>query len=384
MADAWRAFWVSRVVVWAAGVLAVVVYGLHGRNAELFDPAGLTRPFGAAGDVLVAPAARWDAMWFLAIADDGYEGQRAAFFPLYPLLVRLVAVVVREPVVAGIAVSLACLFGALVVLHRLVALDFGREPAALTVLLVAVFPGALWFSAVYSEALFLLLSAAAVYAARTGRWAWAGAAGALAASSRSAGLVLLVPLGLLWWSQSRRPREAAWLALVPLGLLAFCGLLALAGEDPWGPLRAQEAWMRSFAGPFAGAVQGARAAWDGARAILAGDPRPIGPYDAFWLDVGLFATLVAVLAALAGAVRRLPPAYWAYAVAALALPLSYPVEGQPLMSLPRFAAVLWPLHLWRALWLLRRGTTTRRVVVGASLAGLAAVSAEVATWGWVA
>jgi hypothetical protein len=44
-------------------------------------------------------------------------------------------------------------------------------------------------------------------------------------------------------------------------------------------------------------------------------------------------------------------AYWAYALAALALPLSYPVEGQPLMSLPRFAAVLWPLHLWLALWL---------------------------------
>ena len=384
MADAWRAFWVSRALVWVAGVAAVVVYGLHGDNAGLYDPAGLTRPFGEVGDALVAPAARWDAMWFLAIAEDGYEGQRAAFFPLYPLLVRMLAPVAVGPVVAGIAVSLACLFGALVLLHRLVALDFGREAAALTVLLVALFPGALWFSAVYSEALFLLLSAGAVYAARTGRWAWAGVAGALAASTRSAGLVLLVPLALLWWSHGRRPRDAAWLALVPLGLVAFSVLLALSGEDAWGPLRAQEAWMRSFAGPFAGVVHGADAAWDGARAILAGDPRPVGPYDAFWLDVGLFATLVAVLVALAGAVRRLPPAYWAYAVAALALPLSYPVEGQPLMSLPRFAAVLWPLHLWLALWVLGRGTATRRIVVGLSAGGLAAVSAEVATWGWVA
>jgi hypothetical protein len=386
--DAWRAFWISRAVVWVAGVAAFVLAGLHGRNAEAFDQDGLTRPFGEAGDALVAPAARWDAMWFLTIAEDGYDGQRAAFFPLYPLLVRAAAVAVRSDVVAGILVSLACFGAALVLLHLLVALDFGREVAATCVLLVAVVPGAMWFSAIYSEALFLLLSVGAVYAARTGRWAWAGSAGALAASTRSAGLVLVVPLVLLWWQREKTGSDpvfsAAWIGLVPFGLLAFCGLLALAGEDPWGPLRAQEAWMRSFAGPFMAIPQGAEAAWDGARAIVAGDRRPLAPFDVAWLDVGLFATLVAVLGTLAGAIRRLPPAYWAYALAALALPLSYPVEGQPLMSLPRFAAVLWPLHLWLALWLVRRGTATRRVVVVASLAGLAAVSAEVATWGWVA
>lgn len=384
LADAWRAFWVSRAVVWVAGVGAVALFGLHGRNPEDFDPRGLTRPFGEVGDALVAPAARWDAMWFLSIAEDGYDGQRAAFFPLYPLLVRVVAWAVREPVIAGIAVSLACLLGALVLLHVLVALDFGREAAALTVLLVALFPGALWFSAIYSEALFLLLSVGAVLAARTGHWAWAGAAGALAASTRSAGLVLVVALGLLWWAQGRRPRDLAWLALVPAGLLAFSALLALSGEDPSAPLDAQEAWMRSFAGPFLAIPAGVQAAWEGAGAIVAGDPRPAAPFDVAWLDVGLFATLVAVLGALAIAVRRLPVAYWAYALGALALPLSFPVDGQPLMSLPRFVAVLWPLHLALALWLAGRGRTPRRAVVVAFGAGLAAVSAEVATWGWVA
>jgi hypothetical protein len=55
------------------------------------------------------------------------------------------------------------------------------------------------------------------------------------------------------------------------------------------------------------------------------------------------------------------------------------------MSLPRFLAVLWPLHLWLALWLLdRRGPAARRVVLGAFLAGLVAVSALVSTWNWVA
>ncbi len=382
---AWRAVWLSRAVVWVAGVTAVAVAGLHDRNAGAFDPDGLTRPFGAVGDALVAPGARWDAMWFLTIAEDGYDEQRAAFFPLYPALVRVLGWLLGSPVVAGIALSLACFVAALVLLHLLVALDHGREVAALTVLLVAAVPGALWFSAVYSEALFLLLSVGTLYAARTGRWAWAGAAGALAASTRSAGLVLVVPLALVWWqSTPRRRREAAWIALVPAGLAAFCALLALDGQDALAPFDAQEQWSRSFAGPFAGAVDGAPAAWAGAGTILAGDPRPVAPYDPAWLDVGLFATLLGVLAALALAVRRLPAAWWAYAACALALPLSFPVDGQPLMSLPRFAAVLWPLHLAVALWLVRRGPRVRRAVVAVSLAGLAAVSAEVATWGWVA
>ena len=371
-------------MVWLAGVGAAAAWGAHGRNDRLFDPAGLTRPFGAAGDLLVAPAARWDAMWFLTIARDGYDGTRAAFFPLYPALAGALGEVVRSDLIAGIVLSLGCLVGALVLLHLLVAVDFGREAAALTVLLVAVFPGAVWFSAVYSESLFLLLSVGAVYAARTDRWAWAGAAGALAASTRSAGIVLVLPLAILWWSSRRRPAGAAWIALVPLGLAAFCALLALEGQDAWAPLHAQEQWLRSFAGPFGAVPDAVRAAWDGGRSILRGDPRPADVFDAAWLNLGLLATLAAVLAALAGAARRLPVAYWAYALAALALPLSYPVEGQPLMSLPRFAAVLWPLHLWLALWVLDRGPRTRRVVLAVSLGGLAAVSAEVATWGFVA
>ena len=384
VADAWRAFWVSRVVVWVAGVAAVAVWGVHDRNAAAYDPDGLTRPFGALGDALVAPGARWDAMWFLRIAEDGYDPDSAAFFPLFPLLVRAGAWLTGSPLLTAIVLSLGCLLAALVLLHRLVAIDFGREPARLCVLLVAVFPGALWFSSAYSESLFLALSVGAVLAARLGRWELAGLAGALAASTRSAGLVLLVPLAVLWWGSARRPRDLLGVAAVPLGLVAFCAGLGLAGEDPLAPFAAQETWMRSFAGPF-GAVPPAIAdAWSGSREILAGTPSPPGAFDLRWLNVLTLAALALVLAAGVGAVRRLPAAYALYAVAALALPLSFPVDGHPLMSLPRFAAVLWPLHLWLALWLSRRAPGARWATVAAFAAGLAAVSAEVATWGWVA
>ena len=317
-------------------------------------------------------------MWFLEIARDGYaQAEDAAFFPLYPLLLKMTG----STVVGGVLVSLACFAGALWLLHRLVALDFGEEVARLTVLLVAVFPGAVYFSAVYSESLFLLLSVGAVWFARTERWALAGLAGALATGTRSAGIVLLVPLGLLWWrSRPRRPAGGAWLAAVPFGLLAFCVYLEAELGDGLQVFRAQEAWGRELAVPL---VDAARAAWDGATAILGGEERTWPVYDTAWLDVGLFATLLVTLAALGGALRRLPQAYSLYAAAALALPLAYPAEGQPLMSLPRFVAVLWPLHLWLAIVLVGR-RRARLAVLGAFVAGLALVSGEVSTWGWIA
>jgi Gpi18-like mannosyltransferase len=199
--EAWSALWTSRLVVWAAGVLGLLSFG-RAAGSRAFDPGGLTTPFSYAGDLLVAPAARWDSVWYLAIARDGYadapDHAKAAFYPLYPLLVHAGGWVVRSQLVAGILVSLACFLGALVLLHRLAAIELGQAHARGAVLLVAFFPTAFFFSAVYSESLFLLLSVGTVLAARRGRWAWAGIAGGLAAATRNSGVLLLVPVVLLF------------------------------------------------------------------------------------------------------------------------------------------------------------------------------------------
>jgi hypothetical protein len=406
LAGAWRALWWSRLVVWAGGLAGLAVLGRSGRWRD-FDPGGVTAPFGGAADWLVAPAARWDAVWYLAIANDGYTGPaRAAFFPLYPLLVAAARPVTGSPIVAGLAVSLAALLVALTVLHRLAVLELGRRRAGTAVALVAVFPAAYCFSAVYSESVYLALSIAAIYAARVDRWAWAGVLGMLAATSRSAGVVLVVPLALLYLYGPRgpaptrprrgslRPRfplrpDALWIGLVPLGLAAFIAYLWATGADPLAPFTAQAQWLRTFTGPFAGVWDGAVAAFDGARQLLSGSRMPAyfaaaagDPFVIGAQNLILFAFLVLGLAGTAGALRRLPVAYGGYMVAALALPLSYPVVAQPLMSLPRFLAVLFPLHMWLALRMSRRGL--RRAVITASAAMLAIASAQFAAWEWVA
>jgi hypothetical protein len=373
----------------------------------------LTTPFGYFGNLLAAPFARWDSAWYLSIAHGGYDHEpaRTAFFPLYPLALRGVGAVIGSDLVAGVLISLIAFAVSLVLLYRLVALELDDEVARVTVMLIAFCPMAYFFSAVYSESLFLALSLGCLWSARNGKWAWAGILGALAAAERNSGIALLVPIVLLFLygprtdrapvvvaagSRLRRllPRyrptpSLAWALLVPVGLAAYVVTLALTTGDGLAPFHAQQVWFRHFAGPFGGVWDGAVAAWDGLRQLLHGPPPPIyftksggDPLVVAGQNLMLFGFLVAGAVALVGAFRRLPFAYGAYSLVALAMPLSYPAAPQPLMSLPRYEVVLFPLFIWSAWWIRRRGLTTPAVAAVAVLLGL--FTAEFATWRFVA
>lgn len=384
-----QALIVTRLVLWTAAIAAVELAGISRRAAD-FDPAGLTRPYGHLGDLLLAPVARWDSVWYLSIAHDGYaDATRTAFFPLYPLLAR--------GIVVGVLLSLVATLLGLAALHKLGRLELGEPAARAAVWLLACFPVSFFLTAVYSEGLFLALSVGAFLAARRERWLAAALLGGLAAATRSAGVVLLLPLAMLWWTQDspergarRRLRDGTLLMLVPAGLAAYCIGLALTGHDGLAPFHAQEVWSREFAGPFVGAWDGAVAAFEGGRQLLSGSRTPVyfteaggDPFINAAHNLELFVALAAAVPALIGTFRRLPPAYGVYALAALALPLSWPVAPQPLMSLPRFELALFPLFLWLGWWASRR---RRRlpVLALAMLALQAFAVAEFATWHWVA
>lgn len=459
--DTWRALWVSRLLVWTAGIGAVAVFGVVTKRAA-FDPPHVTSGFGWLGDLLAAPAARWDAAWYLVIAHYGYlpglAAPRSAFFPLYPLGIRGISELGVPPVVAGVLISLVALALALYGIHRLTTLEaprllgaggwrlgadgedagaaggrgggvdgdsYSMDPAArahthtrarggevarLAVLGTALAPMAFYFSAVYSESLYLALSVGVFWCARQGRWAWVGVLGALAGATRSAGLVLVLPVVILYLYGPREDRppdfpaglrriagiryrvcgEALWLLALPLGVLAYAVYLALAGGSALEPFHAQEVWNREFAGPYVAVWDAARAAFEGARQLLSLQRRHVyftlaggDPLVSAEHNVVLFGFLLAAIPAIIGVLRRLPLAYGAYVLAALALPLSYPVAAQPLMSLPRFLLVLFPLFMWLGA-LLERRPRMRFVLLGASALTLVFFAGQFATWHWVA
>jgi Mannosyltransferase (PIG-V) len=442
--DVWRALWTSRVLVWVAGAGAVATLGA-GPVRHAFDPPGVTSGFGWLGDVLAAPAARWDAAWYLVIAHYGYRpdlgaltASRTAFFPLYPLGLRALSDVGLAPVLAGVALSLAALVAGLYALHRLTTLEVARlgrrvrgggtrthtsllagdtllakldarEVARLAVLLTALAPMAFFFSAVYSESLYLALSVGVFLCARRGRWARAALLAALASATRSTGIVLMAPIAMLYLYGPREDRpadfpqarglrqryrlrpDALWVALAPVGLGLYMAHLALAGGDVLAPFHAETVWNRHFAGPYGGVWDGAKAAFEGLRQLLSLQSRHLyypaaggSPSIAAGHNLLLFAFLLGAVPATIGALRLLPAAYGVYVLVALALPLSYPVAPQPLMSLPRFLLVLFPLTMWLAVYLSSRPPALKwMVLVGSGLA-MAFFVGEFATWHWVA
>ncbi len=408
---AWTALWTSRLVVLLAGVLGVLSFGTA-PGARQFDQLRLTAPFGYFGNLLVSPLARWDSAWYLAIAQGGYDHnpERTTFFPLYPMLVRGVGEVFRSDLIAGVVISLVCFAVGLVVLYRLTELELGDERARICVMLLAFSPMAYFFSAVYTESLFLALSVGCIYQARRGRWAWAGVLGAIAAASRNTGVVLVVPIvlfflygpradragplnppaGLLGRLRPRYPlgRELSWALLVPIGLVAYILFLALTTGDGLTPFSAEQYWYHHFAGPLGGVWEGAVAAWDGIRQLLHGPAPPVyftaaggNPLTVAGQNLMLFGFLVLGFVAFVGVVRRLPFAYAAYTFAAIAPALSYPITPQPLDSLPRYEVVLFPLFMWGARWVHARRIEPQVIACLAVLLGL--FTAEFATWRFV-
>ncbi len=417
--ETWRALWISRLLVWLVGAGTVATLGF-GPIRNAFDPPGVTRGFGWLGDLLAAPAARWDSSWYLVIAHYGYHPElgaftsaRDAFFPLYPLGLHALSDLGLQAVLAGVLFSLAAFGLALYGIHRLTELELGGsgrpgggDVARLAVLVTALAPMAFYFSAVYSESLYLALSVGLFWCARQGRWAWAGVLGALATATRSTGLVLALPVLMLYlygpredripdFARRLRPRyrlrpNVMWLALLPAGLGLYAAYLGLSGGDPLAPFHAQDVWGRHFAGPYLGVWDGTKAALEGARQLLSAQRAHVyfpvaggSPFVSAGHNLMLLAFLLASLPLFVIALRALPLAYGVYAIAALALPLSYPVASQPLMSLPRFQVVLFPLSMALAAWLAAR-PRARMPALAVSALLMAFFVAQFATWHWVA
>jgi hypothetical protein len=386
-AEVWRAFWLTRALIWLVGIAAVLVLGTH--DSPRLDGLWLTAPFDSdLANLIVSPAARFDASWYLEIARFGYQlPDQAAFFPLYPGLMALISPFTGSPLVGGIVISSACSLAGMYLLYRLTELDFGWRAARTAIWIVACFPVAFCLSAVYTEGLFLLLSVGAVYAARLGRWPSAAVCAALAATTRSAGILLIAPLAVLYLygpradrapdrhAAGRRPRyrlrpDAALLLAAPAGLLAYMGYLAVALGNPLAAFNAQAGWERIFA-PFAGIALGA---WEAISGLA--DLAPSLADGTLWnvhadpagrlamLNLVLFGFLALGCWLTIEAGRRLPLGYLTYAITSLALPLSVPAAGEPLMSLPRFLLVAFPLWIALALWTLERRRALRGVLAG--------------------
>jgi hypothetical protein len=345
---------------------------------------------GAPGSPFFDMWGRWDSAWYLQITNGGYfftpgKQSAVAFFPLYPLLMSLLKPFTNSALLAGWLISNVCFLLALILLYKLVEREFSDSSiAARAVLYIAIFPTAFFFSAVYSESLFLLLAAASFYFVRQRKWLYAAMSGMFLAATRIVGVTMWLVIIVEWLHvhglqlRTMPPKEMgrnfldalhkdwcslAAIQLIPFGLAAYMLYLQAAFGNPLAFMIAQKDWDNQVRGAL-------MVIWTTVRDLLAGAH--------FWwfapLDLAVFFAALAICWAVW---RRLGSTYGLYSLLCILIPISSTTR-----SMIRYALVAFPLFIILAWW--GRNPRFNRAYVGISAVFLAVFMAIFVSWRFIA
>ena len=333
----------------------------------------------------IAVWARWDALWYARIAELGYAGRfgvddlpgqsgeppATGFYPLMPLLMRVVGWLVGSPLRAALLIANASLLLSLGLLVRMARKLVGDEAAVAAGTLLLLYPPAFFLSAPYSDSLGLALSLACLALALDGRLGAAGVFGFLSALTRPTGVLLAPALWLQWWKTRRANPSSAKSAgswgllagfLPILGMAAFLAYCGAAFGDPFAPFHRQATWRGGMGWPPAIVHE------------LAGGPWSLMATRHSYVELTA-AVLFVALGLLA--FRYLPLPIAVYGLGATLLPL-----WTSLFSFSRLALAAFPVFLTAGALLRRRPSAARAVEAFLAVAlGLFAVLYF--TWNWI-
>jgi hypothetical protein len=320
---------------------------------------------------------RFDGGWYWQIARRGYyydgpdKQSDVAFFPGYPLVMRLLTPIFQHPLIAGIVITVVC--GALVSIlyYRWALRQTDQRTALASLLALLLYPFAYYLSgAVYADAMFMAATIGAFSAVESDKPLLAGVLGAIATATRPVGLAVVIGLVVLTlerrvtpgapatWATLRamfgapkllRPGHALVL-LSPLGLGLFALYLWYTFGDPytfvaaegapgWGHAPGMRTWMKFeiwkiFSRPL----------WTHDQMRVAGHA---------FLTLGSFALTPIVF-------RRFGWGYGIYTLCVLAVPS---VSSKDLVGMGRYILAAFPLFAVLGSWLAPRPQLMRAYLV---------------------
>lgn len=347
----------TRLGVLLVGFLAVQLIG--------FPPEAANRWRIYSNEFLDLPA-RWDTGWYLGIASEGYSyipsagpehQQNIAFFPAFPMSMRYLSVLFgRQVLWTGVGISLVSFFVALTYFLRLARSLLKDEDQAVTaVMLLAAYPFAVFFSAAYTEALFLLTLMGAVYHFHVQQWWRAAFWGFLCGLTRPNGSLLSIVLALMVAAELARAadgtdRPFGKFVLPTGGWKTVAQRMLVAAMPGFGMLAFSAFIYRLTGNPFAWTMQ--NVAWG--RVYRSIDSIVTDRVDFIaangWYGYASTQTidmfyLLAVLLSLAA----VWPVYRRFGIAFAALILITilpPMSAGGLLSMGRVTSILFPVFLW--------------------------------------
>jgi hypothetical protein len=336
---------VSRTAVLLAGLVAVSAFGV---------PRGMSH---ITNDSVRNIVDRWDAGWYHRIAERGYEwepdGQQhsVAFFPALPVAMAILAAILRWHVLhAGLLLSMIAFLVAASYLYGLARESLDPERALAAVWLLAAYPFSVYYSAPYTESLYLLAVLATLYHFGRDEWGRAAVWGAIAGLSRPNGCLLSVVLAIVMLTDMwRAPREGrpenirrrvvqlAVASCPGLGMVAFTAYLYARFGVALLWMQTHGAWGRTYTSVVDLTVTRATSLQEhGLVASLFSQP-----YEAMNTGAAVFGLLMIV-----PVWRRLGVAYAAF----VALSLLPPLVMGGTTSIARLTSTLFPIFILLAAW----------------------------------
>ena len=201
----------SRLLLFGAGVLLIRLFGDNKLDLEYLAQFS-------------------DAPHYLEIAKNGYaavgeNANKIVFYPLFPMLIRILSTFIRSYEITGLVISYAAFGVASAYMYKLMRIDYDAEKSLDALLLLFMAPYGMFFGSIHTESLFLMLSVMTVYYARKENWLAAGIVGFFAALSKTQGMLLVVPvvyeLIICCTRDKRFNLKGLFSLLIPMGFVVY-------------------------------------------------------------------------------------------------------------------------------------------------------------------
>lgn len=285
----------------------------------------------------------WDTGWYMGISKAGYtpfspeqiisHQANIAFFPLYPLIMRFLGLIIGNDYISGLLISNFCLIVSCIYLYQLVKLDYDEDTSTKAIKYLFLFPVSFILSGVFTESLYLALTLMCFYYARTGKWHLVGITGFFLSLTRSTGVLVLLPLlyeGLMPLIKENKSLKTLknskneilplfYLSLIPLGTILFMIYNYHLTGDFMAFAHAQVMWNRHFGNPLEILVRGYH-----------GDIYTA--FNAAFASIALFIFIVFY--------KKIRFSYWLFCIYSVLVPLSTGI-----WSMPRFILVIFPIYI---------------------------------------
>jgi hypothetical protein len=334
-------------------------------GSAFLHPVGWRDPIPEA---FLQPLFRHDAYWYHRVWEFGYSGPAAdhyaAFYPVYPVLVRVFGFLLGNDL-ASVLISNAAFLAALGLVYGIAVRHLTPTAATLSLWVLALWPWSIFYSYPYAESTELLVVAGAFLLMEREKWVWSSLLAALAGASRPSGI--LTSLGFAGEFVDRIKRRIAGRSsldfgrsLMPVvlggllgtaGMIAYCLLLLKQSGDPFAFLHAQTFWL----GPHP----------RNPLFPIASTARLFTRHDILDTEAPVFPILLLFLGALVWSLRRLPFRYAAWGIGFIVVTVLHGYYVRSFTAAPRHMVEWFPAYFAVAALL---STPRRRAVLVAWLA----------------